>query len=96
MRRFDEWFVGPEAATLYTALWGAVVFLLLIVCASVATLALERATTRAHEIAIRQALGAGRWRLVRESLAESLIVSILGGVTGDLTTEIGELAVPAP
>ena len=93
MRRFDEWFVGPEAATLYTALWGAVVFLLL---ASVATLALERATTRAHEIAIRQALGAGRWRLVRESLAESLIVSILGGVTGDLTTEIGELAVPAP
>ncbi len=89
VRGFEEWFVGPEAATLYKALWGAVVFLLLIVCANVATLAIERATSRAHEIALRLALGAGRWRIVRESLAESLIVSILGGVTGWWIAKVG-------
>ena len=61
---------------------------LLIACTNLANLALSRGGSRRHEIAVRRAIGAPRWRLVREQLIEGVVVAVSGGLVGLLLTQI--------
>jgi predicted permease len=86
---FNERFNGGQIRVVFSLMLAAVALVLLVACANVANMMLSRSVVRQREMTIRSALGASRWRMIRQLLTESLVVSALGGAVGLLMSVAG-------